>query len=113
VLSHLAYLRWVSELSVAMGEVALISHNAVTIVVEMPTPLSFKFVVQLLHLLVLLRILEMGHHHHVLVYHGLLVLNLLILLADRPSATIAGLVSSANLLACDSWNVRIVVCRII
>jgi len=45
VLSHLAYLRRVSELSVAMGEVALIGHDAVAIVVEMPAPLSLEFVV--------------------------------------------------------------------
>jgi len=45
VLSRLAYLRGVSELSVTMGEVALISHNAVAIVVEMPAPLSLELVV--------------------------------------------------------------------
>lgn len=66
-----------------MGEVALVSHNAIPVVVKMPASLSLEFVVGslALALLILLRILESGHHHHVLVHHWLLVLNLEVLLA--------------------------------
>ena len=100
-----------------MGEVALVSHNAIPIVVKMPASLSLEFVVQslALALLILLRILEWRHHHHVLVYHWFLVLNLVILLAvwARVARVIVWLICSSHLRATVSRNVRVVVCRII
>ena len=111
----MAYLGWVSELSITMGEVALVGHNAIAIVVKMPASLSLEFVVQALALLILLRILVWRHHHHILVDHRLLVLNLVVLLADgtRVARLVVWLVSSAHLRASVSRNVCAVVCRII
>jgi len=54
-----------------------------------------------------------GHHHHVLVDHGLWVLDLVIVLADGPSVAVVWLVTSANLQACAGCNVRVAVCRVV
>jgi hypothetical protein len=100
-----------------MSEVALVGHNAIPIVVKMPASLSLEFVVQslALALLILLRILECRHHHHVLVCHWFLVMNLVVLLADgaRVARVIVWLITSSNLRSTVSSNVCAVVCRVI
>jgi hypothetical protein len=67
----------ISELSVSVGEVALFSHLAIPIIVEVPAALSFEFTIELRLLLLLLRHRVVHVHHHWGGIHGSSVLLLL------------------------------------